>query len=78
MTFWTGVAVGYVVTVAIGLAVGRLIAERFGRGDDGRHREPAPAPVGPSHALDDCPPLGTAFDRALLPGVLMDATLDPV
>jgi hypothetical protein len=82
MTFWTGVAVGYVVVVAVGLTVGRLLAEGLRRGGDGRHRgpdpAPAPAPVGPSHALDDCPPLGSAFDRALLPGVLMDATLDSV
>jgi hypothetical protein len=80
VTFWTGVAVGYVLIVAVGLAVGRLLAERFHRGGDGRHRapDPAPAPAGPSHALDECPPLGSAFDRALFPGVVMDATLDAI
>jgi hypothetical protein len=70
MTFWTGVAVTYVVVIALGLSLGRYLAERFQRPDGGgRTPAPAPEPFGPSHALDACPPLGSAFDRAFLPGV---------
>ena len=70
MTFWVGIAVAYVVLASLGLAFGRFLAERFphrGNGGGQIGPEPAPAPTGPSHALD-CPPLGSAFDRALLPG----------
>lgn len=70
MTFWVGVAVAYVVLASLGLAFGHFLAERFPHGDNGGGHagpEPAPVPPGPSHALE-CPPLGSAFDRALLPG----------
>ena len=75
MTFWTGVAVGYVLIIAVGLSVGRYLAERFpGRGNGGQDNpDPTPAPVGPSHGLEQCPPLGSAFDREFLPGVFDDA-----
>jgi len=71
MTFWTGVAVAYVLILALGLSLGRYIADRFtGRGDGGTGTpDPAPEPVGPTHSLEACPPLGSTFDRALLPGV---------
>ena len=70
MTFWVGVAVAYVVIVALGLWLGGYLGERFRRGNGGGQADPsgAPAPVGPTHALE-VPPLGSAFDRALLPGV---------
>ena len=74
MTFWVGVAVAYVVIVAVGLSLGSFFGERF-RGDNGGGQtDPsgAPAPVGPTHALE-VPPLGSAFDRALLPGVFEPA-----
>jgi hypothetical protein len=70
VTFWVGVTLAYVVVASLGLALGRYLDDRFPRGGRGGGHwrpEPAPAPKGPSHALD-CPPLGSAFDRALLPG----------
>jgi hypothetical protein len=70
VTFWLGVAVVYAIVLSLGLTLGRYFAERFPRGDQGGGRpdpQPVPAPSGPSHAVD-FPPLGTAFDRALLPG----------
>jgi hypothetical protein len=70
VTFWIGVAVAYVILASVGLALGRHLGERFPRRDNGGglHRpDPVPTPTGPSHALA-CPPLGSAFDRALLPG----------
>lgn len=75
MTFWVGVAVVYAIVLSLGLALGRYLAERFPRRDQGGgHQDPQPAPVpsGPSHAIE-VPPLGSAFDRALLPGVFDDA-----
>ena len=77
MTLWLGVAVAYLVIVNVGLLLGRFIAHRFPRRDGGGGAGPAPtpAPVGPTHALD-CPALGSAFDRALLPGVF-DAEWEP-
>lgn len=79
MTFWVGVAVGYVVIVNVGLVLGRLLAHRYPRrGDGGTAPEPTPEPYGPTHALD-CPPLGSAFDRALLPGAFdAEPLVDPV
>jgi len=71
VTFWVGVVVVYAIVLSLGLSLGRYIAERFPRGDQGGSHDgplPAPTPTGPSHALD-VPPLGSAFDRALLPGV---------
>lgn len=70
MTFWVGVAVAYVVIVALGLSFGSFLGERFRRDNGGGQTEPngPSAPVGPTHALE-VPPLGSAFDRALLPGV---------
>jgi hypothetical protein len=70
VTFWVGVAVAYVVLTSLGLAFGGYLAARFPRRDQGGGQgdpQPTPGPRGPSHALE-CPPLGSAFDRALLPG----------
>lgn len=80
MTFWTGVAVGYVLLIAVGLCVGRFLADRFPRRDNGGGGtiEPAPDPYGPTHALELCPPLGSAFDRALLPGVFAGEAVEAV
>lgn len=74
MTFWLGVAVVYVALAGVGLALGRYFANRYPGRDNGgglRGADPSPPPTGPSHALE-CPPLGSAFDRALLPGVFTD------
>jgi hypothetical protein len=69
VTFWVGVAVAYLVIMSVGLSIGRCLAERFPRRDDGRgpERDPVPTPTGPSFAAE-WEPLGSAFDRALLPG----------
>ena len=77
MTFWVGVAVLYVIVVGCGLALGRYLAERFPRRDHGGglgSHQPTPTPYGPTHAME-CPPLGSAFDRALLPGAFEDAPI---
>ena len=71
MTFWVGVAVVYVVIASVGISLGRYLADRFPGRDNGGGQtdpQPTPAPTGPTHAVG-FPPLGTAFDRALLPGV---------
>ena len=60
MTFWTGVAIAYVVIMALGLSLGRYLGERFRRhGNGGGQVDPgsAPTPAGPRHALE-APPLG--------------------
>jgi hypothetical protein len=69
MRFWALVGVGYAVLLAVGFALGRLLAARFGGAEpDGGVRGPDPAPVDdPTFGLD-WPPLGSAFDRMLLPG----------
>lgn len=75
MTFWVGVAVVYAIVLSLGLTLGRYFAERFRGGDQGGGSYdpfPAPAPPGPTHAME-FPPLGSAFDRALLPGAFDDA-----
>jgi hypothetical protein len=71
--FWVGVAVAYAVIMSLGLSLGRYLAERFPRGDGGRGRdlEPVPTPSGPSFSVG-WEPLGSAFDRALLPGAFDD------
>ena len=75
MTFWVGVAVVYAIVLSLGLTLGRYFAERSARGDSGGGSYdpmPAPVPPGPAHAIE-FPPLGSAFDRALLPGAFDDA-----
>ena len=68
MTFWLGVSVAYVVVVLVGLSLGRHLAERYdGPGGGDAYPNDLPVPPGPAFALD-VPPLGSAFDRALLPG----------
>ena len=68
MTFWLNVALGYLLLLGVGSAIGAYLGSRRRRGGGGGGTtEPiAPHPYGPSLALD-CPPLGRAFDRALLP-----------
>ena len=68
MTFWLNVAVGYLLLLGVGTAIGVYLGLRRRRGGGGPVVAPmAPAPSGPTLALD-CSPLGSAFDRALLPG----------
>ena len=77
MTFWLGVAVVYAIVLSLGLTLGRYFGDRFpGRDQGGSQQDPTPTPVpsGPSHAMQ-CPPLGSAFDRALLPGVFDESAV---
>ena len=78
MTFWLNVGLAYLLLLGVGMAIGALWGSRRrrGGGDGGASDPSAPHPVGPSLALD-CPPLGSPFDRALLPGVTFadDSTL---
>jgi len=69
MSLWVTVATAYVVIIAVGLALGSLLAGRFPRRNGGGGSDaPAPTPYGgPSHALEDLPPLGSEFDRHFLP-----------
>ena len=70
MTFWMSVAATYAMIVVIGLVLGSVLGQRFGRRNGGGGPDaPVPAPHGgPSFALEAVPPLGSEFDRALLPG----------
>jgi hypothetical protein len=74
MTFWMTVAATYAGIVAVGLGLGSLLASRFPRrGGNGGQQTPEPAPYGgPSLALGDVPPLGSDFDRELLPGAFAE------
>jgi len=69
MTLWMSVATTYAVIIAVGLALGSLLAGRFPRRNGGGGTDaPAPAPYdGPSFALEELPPLGSEFDRQFLP-----------
>ena len=73
MMFWLGVSGAYLALLGVGLVLGHWLASRrrgWGRGD-----QPATpiVPIGPTHAVD-CPPLGSDFDRVLLPGVAFTET----
>jgi hypothetical protein len=69
VTFWLNVGLGYLLLLGVGTALGIYFGSRRRRGGGGGRSEPvSPKPVGPTLALD-CPPLGSAFDRNLLPGV---------
>jgi len=68
VTFWVNVGLAYVLLLGVGMAAGAFWGSRRRGGGGGTTEPVTPVPVGPSHALD-CPPLGSHFDRALLPGV---------
>ena len=69
MTFWLNVGLAYLLLLGVGMAIGALFGSRRRRGGGGGTAEPAaPVPVGPSLAFE-CPPLGSNFDRQLLPSV---------
>ena len=75
MTFWTGVVTAYAAIIAVGLAAGCWLAARFpgrGSGGGGYDQPVLPPGDGPSLAAD-VPPLGSAFDRELLPGAFDEA-----
>ena len=73
MTFWLNVGLAYLLLLGVGMAVGALWGSRRRRdgGNGGTHGPAAPEPFGPTLALD-CPPLGSAFDRALLPAAFAE------
>lgn len=77
MTFWMSVATTYAVIVVVGLVLGTLLGRRFPRRHGGGGTgTPVPTPYGgPSLALDGVPPLGSDFDRELLPGAFDGAGL---
>jgi hypothetical protein len=56
MTFWLGVAVAYSIIIAVGLAIGLALSQRFPRRDGGTEYEPpVPAPTpGGGLAIDLC------------------------
>ena len=70
MTFWMSVATTYALIVVTGLVLGSVLGRRFPRRNGGGGTDaPAPYPYdGPSFALEAVPPLGSEFDRELLPG----------
>jgi hypothetical protein len=70
MTFWMTVATTYAGIIVVGFVLGSVLAHRFPRRNgSGGTDAPAPTPYdGPSFGLDELPPLGSEFDRALLPG----------
>jgi hypothetical protein len=69
VTFWLNVGLGYLLLLAVGTAVGAFLGrrDRRGGGGGGGVEPTVPDPVGPMHAAE-WPPLGSDFDRALLPG----------
>lgn len=69
MTLWISVATSYVVIIAVGLALGSLLASRFPRRNGGGGPDTVPpSPYGgPSFGLEELPPLGSEFDRQFLP-----------
>jgi len=73
VTFWLNVGLAYLLLLGVGVVVGALWGSRRrrGRGGGGTSEPVAPGPFGPSLVVD-CPPLGSAFDRALLPGTFED------
>ena len=76
MTFWMSVAATYAMIVVVGLVLGSVLGQRFGRRGGGGPDAPVPAPdAGPSFGLDAVPPLGSEFDRALLPGAFDGADI---
>ena len=78
MTFWMTVGVVYLMLLGIGIALGHLIADRFRRGNGGQQPAPEPdLPPAPTFGVEWLP-LGTAFDRQLLPGVFADGPLADV
>jgi len=75
VTFWLNVGLCYLALLVAGTAIGIRLGGRRHRGGDGGSASPAsPAPLGPTLARE-CPPLGSAFDRALLPGAFDDERL---
>ena len=76
MTFWLNVGLCYLALLAFGLGLGIVLGSRRRGGGNGEPEPVAPAPVGPALAVD-CPPLGSSFDRALLPGVSFSDVRQP-
>lgn len=77
MSLWVTVATAYVVIIALGLALGSLLAGRFPRRNGGGGSgPPVPTPYGgPSYGLEDLPALGSEFDRRFLPGAFRSELL---
>lgn len=75
MTFWLGVSIAYIVVAALGLTLGCYFAGRSGGRDGGTRTGPSEGPSSPPPRFAmDVPPLGSAFDRALLPGAFAEVS----
>jgi hypothetical protein len=71
MLFWSLVAFGYLLLLGLGHLAGRHLAKRFGAGGGGGGTfEPDPRPDAPPGLA--WAPLGSDFDRALLPDAFAD------
>ena len=74
MSLWLLVGVGYGILLGLGLLLGRYLSARFPRGGAGPAADPSNGSTGPSHAAEWLP-LGSAFDRALMPAAFVDTPL---
>ena len=76
MTFWLCIALAYVSLLCLGVLLGHVLAGKFRRDGGGTRRlepEPSPPPA-PTFGVA-WEPLGSRFDRTLLPGVAFDDEL---
>lgn len=72
MTFWLEIALAYLLLLAVGLTVGRLLSARRDGGPGGTpYGDPGAGPGGPGLAAAWLP-LGSDFDRAFLPAAFAD------
>jgi hypothetical protein len=74
MSFWLVVTAAYGAVLCVGFVVGGYLARGFRHrgGGGGGGGAPLPdVPPGPTYGAA-FPPLGSPFDRALLPGVAFD------
>ena len=74
MSFWLNVGLAYLLLLGLGLAAGAFFGARGRRGGRGFGGAPTPVPVDPSGPTLAAAwlPLGSAFDRALLPDAFTD------
>ena len=74
VSFWLNVGLCYLMLLGLGLAAGAYFGSRGRRDGRGYGDGPAPSPVlplGPTYGIEWLP-LGSPFDRALLPAAFAD------